>query len=251
MSSGWVPIERDLFEDEFWTEPRVFSRAEAYIDLTRRASFRDEPASLPERGRINVRRGQLAASLRFLAKEWGWKKSKVERFLATLQRIGWIETETGTGVLLITICHLVTFYRARDSERDTSRDGPGTPPGRPIIGNKAEQETREQPRADARPAGSAPDGALSRLAGVHAQGGAGAPNGHGPLPPPSREPQNGTRPEWQAAARLRLVESEIELILGQSSHTATGVVPPEGRKDDLLRLKQERRELKRELGLMA
>lgn len=61
---------------------------------------------------IQLRRGQLTASVRFLAEAWGWHRAKVERFLGRLQTEAMIETATETGQTIITICNYERYQTA-------------------------------------------------------------------------------------------------------------------------------------------
>lgn len=100
---GYIPLSRKFFEHELWLEPRVFSRAEAFADLLRRVRFEANPGTLLIGAQsITIERGEVAASIRFLAKNWGWSKNKVDKFLDYLTFNGMIarrkpyESESGT-----------------------------------------------------------------------------------------------------------------------------------------------------------
>jgi DNA-binding transcriptional MocR family regulator len=54
---------------------------------------------------VTLKRGQVGHSLRFMAEAWGWSKSGVERFIERLKTETMIETATGTGMVIITICN--------------------------------------------------------------------------------------------------------------------------------------------------
>lgn len=86
MDIGYIPLSRKFFEHELWQEPRVFSRAEAFADLLRRTRFEANTSTiLIGVQSIEVRRGEVAISLRYLAKEWQWSKNKVDKFLRYLE----------------------------------------------------------------------------------------------------------------------------------------------------------------------
>jgi hypothetical protein len=82
---------------------------------------------------VDVQRGQLAASVRFLAEAWGWSKSRVERFLGRLTNEQMIGTHAGTGVTIITICNYDKYQAGPDigetpteTEARQDRDSSGT-----------------------------------------------------------------------------------------------------------------------------
>ena len=54
---------------------------------------------------IALERGQFAASLRFMAQAWGWKKDAVKRLITRFKTATMIETDTATGVFVVTICN--------------------------------------------------------------------------------------------------------------------------------------------------
>lgn len=100
---GYIPLSRKFFEHELWLEPRVFSRAEAFADLLRRVRFEANPGTLLIGAQsITIERGEVVASIRFLAKNWGWSKNKVDKFLDYLAFNGMItrrkpyESKSGT-----------------------------------------------------------------------------------------------------------------------------------------------------------
>lgn len=81
--SGWITVPRSFFDGPAWQENRKFSRAEAVLDLYRRAQW--EAGEVFSRGKlISLARGEQAASCRFLAHRWGWTKDTVARFLKTM-----------------------------------------------------------------------------------------------------------------------------------------------------------------------
>jgi hypothetical protein len=87
---------------------------------------------------IDLQRGQLAASVRYLAKAWGTTKRKVEGILARLstpQTRGRIGIATGTGITLITICNYDVFQ--------FSNEGSGTARGQ-LGDKKGKKETRKE-----------------------------------------------------------------------------------------------------------
>lgn len=103
MSGGTFAVSRRI-----WTHPEFapseFSEREAFLWLISEASWKDRTVRA---GRvvIDLRRGQLCASLRFMAEAWGWSKSRVDRFLKRLEKRDMIGTVGGTVQLVITICN--------------------------------------------------------------------------------------------------------------------------------------------------
>ena len=78
---------------------------------------------------IELQRGQLVASLRFIASKWRWSEPRVRRFLAVLISEGMIDAKTDTGVTVITICKYDEYQRVSLPDRDSFGTTPGTAVG--------------------------------------------------------------------------------------------------------------------------
>ena len=101
--SGSVSISRGLFDSEaFRAEP--LTEREAWIWILMEASWKDRVVRAGDHV-VPTSRGQLAASVRFMAKAWKWTAPKVQRYLKRLQKLEMIRVETDTGVTLITVCN--------------------------------------------------------------------------------------------------------------------------------------------------
>ena len=75
MSRTWQ--DHDIFEGD------AFSRRDAWAWLIVSAAWK--PTRIRTKcGPITLQRGEVAFSLRFLAEKWGWPKTRVERFVASL-----------------------------------------------------------------------------------------------------------------------------------------------------------------------
>lgn len=99
--SGHVALHRSAFDHPLLRDAERFK---AWFWLVAHAAWK--PKRHDVHGKIlKVQRGQISVSVRQLGEAWGWSKSSVERFLTRLKTETMIETETGTGRLLITICN--------------------------------------------------------------------------------------------------------------------------------------------------
>jgi hypothetical protein len=142
----FLPLSRKFFRHDFWEEERVFSRAEAWLDLIRRASFNEENGQLINGIHVSWNRGQVVASLRFLGCKWGWSTKKVSNFLDFLGKQGMAQVgkkkETGvgnekeTGITFITICKYDTYNPVQEKRKQE----------RNSLGNR--KETAEQQRGN-------------------------------------------------------------------------------------------------------
>ncbi|WP_374412719.1 hypothetical protein [Novosphingobium colocasiae] len=106
---------------------------------------------------VEIDRGDLTFSVRFLAERWGWSKSRVDRFLSDLRGEGMIETRSkigttaghvaGHGQSIITICNYDKYQSSQGADRDNAEPEIGTTAGqqRDNSGTTAGQiRTREQ-----------------------------------------------------------------------------------------------------------
>ena len=100
---GTVNIARNLWDDPTFKDSEM-SQREAWIWLIADASWK--PRSKRSGDHIlNLSRGQLAASTRFLAKAWMWSEPKVRRFLDKLEDRRMISRNTDAGITVLTICN--------------------------------------------------------------------------------------------------------------------------------------------------
>ena len=143
--AGFVRLSRKFFRSDLWNDHREFSRAEAWLDMIATATWAPE-TRLVEGRCVNLQRGELAASLRYLATRWSWSKSKVERFLSTLASSGRIRDRIETGTRLITLCNYEHYNPVRDANGTATSPPTGHPPGhhRDKVEEGEEPERREE-----------------------------------------------------------------------------------------------------------
>ncbi len=108
MHRGWM--DKRIFERE------PFDRRSAWSWLIENAMFADSSG---------LARGQIRASLRFLAKAWGWQEPKVRRYLSAAQNAEMIVCVADAGRTLITICNY-DKYQCQHSVADARPDAKST-----------------------------------------------------------------------------------------------------------------------------
>lgn len=154
--AGYIPISRKMFEHEFWTEKRAFSKFEAWLDLLHSARYEASTKTEFINGKpISWGRGQLVGSVRFLMGRWQWKSiTKVENYLNYLQKKDMVSVEKGQGISIITICKYDTYNPVKDSERtvkgqqkDAKRTEGGRGEDETNKGNKENKEITDMPDA--------------------------------------------------------------------------------------------------------
>ncbi len=117
--SGTINVARALFEDEDFAN-ETYTEREAWLWLIMQARWKAGRKHIGHTV-IDLNRGQLAASVRFMAEAWNWSKSRVDRFLKRLIDREKIRVTRGTVVSTITICNY-------DKYQGRAEDG-GTPAG--------------------------------------------------------------------------------------------------------------------------
>lgn len=123
---GVFAVHRGIWEHtSFDDEP--FTQREAWIWLISEAAYR--PFKKRVAGHvIELKRGQVCHSLRFIADAWGWTLAKTRRFLERLKTDAMIDTQTDTGVTVITICNYNKYQTAPTKEGTPCDTQNGTEP---------------------------------------------------------------------------------------------------------------------------
>jgi hypothetical protein len=123
---GVFAVDRGFFgHDCFADEP--FTEREAWLWLISEAAWKDRTRRVGNFV-VELDRGQLAASLRYLAGMWGWHESKVNRFLTKLRSWTMIEADAKQGINIITICNYDKYQRVGLPVETVSETGNETGP---------------------------------------------------------------------------------------------------------------------------
>ena len=115
---GVFAVDRGVFDhDCFADEP--FTEREAWMWLISSAAWKAKTVRI---GKFvaDLKRGQAAFSVRFLADKWQWSKSRVDRFLGRLENRDMIGTQSGTGITVITIINYNQYQRVSIPDRDSN-----------------------------------------------------------------------------------------------------------------------------------
>jgi len=117
---GWISLQRKMQEHWLWEENRVFSKAEAWIDLL--LFVNHAPNKITIKGVIiDVERGSTCRSLETLSKKWKWSTSKVTRFLKLLKSDGMINYETKRVTTYITVCNYGSYQGLQNSDETQTK----------------------------------------------------------------------------------------------------------------------------------
>lgn len=89
---GYIKIDRSFFESDEWKAPRRYSRAEALLDIQRRAMVYDTEG---------MAKGEVKLTMRKTANAWGWDLKDVWRFIHQLAENGRITRTDKKGVYVV------------------------------------------------------------------------------------------------------------------------------------------------------
>jgi len=128
--NGWIKLYRSLQDNWIWKK-KPFSRGQAWVDLLLNANYQDKKFPLGA-DIVEVERGEIITSELKLMEQWGWSKSKVRKFLETLEKDSMIVKKTDRKKTTI---KLVQFSDYQDIET-TKRP------------KKDHEETTERPQKD-------------------------------------------------------------------------------------------------------
>ena len=125
MNNGFLMLARSFFQHHLWKQKRAFSPAEAFLDLVQSAPF--EPQKRIIKGHVvEVPRGGIVASERFLSDRWMWSRNKVRLFLETLTIEGMIrpqkdhkqDQQKDQQITAFLLCNFDRFNPAKDQQKD-------------------------------------------------------------------------------------------------------------------------------------
>lgn len=138
---GVFAVDRGVFD-----HPRLrgekFTKVQAFLWLVAEAAWKPHPRIIGG-VTINLRRGQTACSLRFMAKAWGWEEPRVRRFLTCLKTDATIDVATDAGVTVVTICKYDAYQRVSlpaDAASDAPTDAVATQERRKLEDREYKEE---------------------------------------------------------------------------------------------------------------
>lgn len=122
MHRGYIKLYRKVTDNPLYKERRVFSKFEAWVALLFDAQYADEERiHMLKMSTVTTKRGQLIKSQVTLAREWGWSRGKVQRYLKLLEKLGQIRAENMQETSRITLCDDDTYADVRaPDEQETS-----------------------------------------------------------------------------------------------------------------------------------
>jgi hypothetical protein len=145
--TGYVAMSRDWQDHDLFAGDE-YSRRDAWAWLISQAAWKPTTARV-KGAKVELVRGELCFSQRFLAEKWGWSKSRVDRFITLLRDEGMIETRSkigattdhpaGQGQSIISICNYAKYQSATQRERGNVEPDIGATAGQ----QRGKEETRK------------------------------------------------------------------------------------------------------------
>ena len=114
MERGFIKLWRKFQDNALWKESRVFSKAEAWLDLIMEVQHTAEPQQVLLGSKVIIcHRGESVKSLKTWSRRWKWDKSKVRRFLKLLKECSMIDYKNETITTRITLLNYNIYTEAR------------------------------------------------------------------------------------------------------------------------------------------
>ena len=123
--AGFIRLHRQITSSEIWGMDPEFSRLQAWIDLLMMARWKPG-GTTTKHGWVDLDRGQLVASERFLEVRWSWSRGKIRRFLKWLESRQQIVPVKNGANTVITILNY-DEYQSDDTSNSTN-DGTSNEP---------------------------------------------------------------------------------------------------------------------------
>lgn len=105
---GFIKLNRGFFDNFLWNEARTYSKAEAWLDLIQMARFEASTEIIGGKV-IELQRGEIPASRRFLELRWNWGSTKVSNFLKMLTDFKMIKQALKCGQTTILLLNFGTY----------------------------------------------------------------------------------------------------------------------------------------------
>jgi len=134
--SGFIKTPRRLFKDPLLRDSGYFH---AWLWLVNEAAWKSRRVTV-NNGRtseiVELERGQLSHSRRYMATAWRWSEKRVRTFLNRLRKVGMIDLQAGRLQTVITIYNYDNYQGTRDDQ--SRQTGPQT--GRQRAGKGPEEK---------------------------------------------------------------------------------------------------------------
>ena len=120
MASGYILLHRSLLENWVWEKGRVFSRAEAWIDLIFLVNFAEGTHRIDNEVLL-VPPGSRYTTIKELCERWKWSNTKVTNFLRLLQDDKMIVINHDKKKTLLTLVNWEKYQTKSDKKASEKR----------------------------------------------------------------------------------------------------------------------------------
>ena len=145
---GYIGINRKLFDHFLWKESRIYSKAEAWIDLIQLVSYTRNNGAFINGYYIEWDRGQYPVSYSFLSKRWTWSVSKVRAFMTLLKSSKQITVQTTNAATIITLCNYETYNPETQADKQAEEQGERQANSKRTAGIKEGEEGKEKKKEE-------------------------------------------------------------------------------------------------------
>jgi DNA replication protein DnaD len=114
-NKGYILIHRSLGDHWLWEEKRVFSRAEAWLDMLMECNHSERDVLIGGM-LIKCKRGESLNSISTWAERWKWNKSKVVRFFVLLENENMIQQMPSPKSKHIRVCKYDSYQANRNGD---------------------------------------------------------------------------------------------------------------------------------------
>jgi quinol monooxygenase YgiN len=149
---GVFAVDRGIWDHPSFADEPLTER-EAWQWLIGEAAFKDRVRRVGSLV-VELARGQLAASTRFMADKWQWSEARVRRFLKRLKTDAMIDAASDAGITIITICNYNKYQRVslpNDAASDAQTDAAATQQRRKTEDTKTIEIDSEAKASEVRP----------------------------------------------------------------------------------------------------
>jgi hypothetical protein len=123
LHRGYIALWRKIKDHDFWKEPRVFSKYEAWIDMLMEAQHDENQKQVVIGMKVlTCGYGECLKSNVTWGRRWGWTEAKVRRFLKLLEKMGQIRFKSEGVTTRITLINYASYDpRRRRNDEETTR----------------------------------------------------------------------------------------------------------------------------------
>lgn len=114
---AYIQIDRKLFNHFLWTENRVWSKFEAWIDLIQLVSYTEKNERIINGVLITWGRGEFPVSYSFLSQRWNWSAQRTRGYMQLLKNNKQVNTRTTSVATILTLCNYDQYNPKQQADK--------------------------------------------------------------------------------------------------------------------------------------